>query len=208
MNKFLVEEEKITSEIDKASDIKFLINECIFAIDSVLNKKDTTEISTSPTLDTSTSKVNLSSNGKLPSFSIKTFYGDPLEFSSFWDSFGAAIQENDSLKNITKFNYLTSYLKGPGKAAISGILITESNYFEAVELLQKRFGNKQILITSNIDQLLSITPGNNINETKKSRQLLDKVESTVRNLKSLDIDTKQYGLVLVSIVMNKFPGTP
>ena len=48
----LVEEDKITSEIDKASDIKFLINECIFAIDSVLNKKDTTEISTSPTLDT------------------------------------------------------------------------------------------------------------------------------------------------------------
>ena len=98
---------------------------------------------------------------------------------------------------------MISYLKGPGKAAISDILITESNYFEAVELLQKRFGNKQILITSNIDQLLSISPVNNINEIKKSRQLLDKVESTVRNLKSLDIDTKQYGPVLISIVMNK-----
>ena len=101
----LVQEDKITSEIDKASDIKFLINECIFAIDSVLNEKDTTEISTRPILDTSTSNVNLSSNGKLLSFSIKTFYSNPLECSSFWDSFGAAIHENDSLKNITKFNY-------------------------------------------------------------------------------------------------------
>ena len=84
---------------------------------------------------------------------------------------------------------MISYLKGPGKAAISDILITESNYFEAVELLQKRFGNKQILITSNIDQLLSISPVNNINEIERSRQLLDKVESAVRNIKSLDIDT-------------------
>ena len=124
-----------------------------------------------------------------------------------WDSFRAAIHENDSLKNITKFNYLISYLKGPGKAAISDILITESNYFEAVELLQKRFGNKQILITSNIDQLLSISPVNNINEIERSRQLLDKVESAVRNIKSLDIDTEQYGPVLISIVINKPPET-
>ena len=48
---------------------------------------------------------------------------------------------------------------------------------------------------------------NNINEIKKSRQLLVKVESTVRNLKFLDVDTKQYGPVLISIVINKLPET-
>ena len=52
-----------------------------------------------------------------------------------------------------------------------------------------------------------MSPVNNINEIKKSRELLDKVESTVINLKSLDIDNKQYGLVLISIVMNKLPET-
>ena len=193
----LEKEDEIISEIDKANDIKFSINESIFAINSVLNKKDTTKVSASPNLDPSTSNVNLSLNAKLPSLSIKTFYDNPLEFSSFWDNFRATIHENNSLKYITKFNYSISYLNGPGKAAFSSILITESNYLEAVELLQKRFGNKQILITSNIDQLLSISPVNNINEIKKSRQLLDKVESTVINLKSLDIDNKQYGLVLI-----------
>ena len=146
----LKEEHEITREIYKAIDVKFSINECIFAINSVLNKNDTTKISTNPNLDPSPSNVNLS-NGKLPSLSIKTFYGTLLEFSSFWDSFRAAIHENDSLKNITKFKYLILHLKGPAKAAISGILITESNYLEAVELLQKRLGNKQILINSNID---------------------------------------------------------
>ena len=88
-----------------------------------------------------------------------------------------------------------------------GTLIAESNYLEAVEFLEKRFGNKQILITSNIDQLLSIFPVNNINEIKKSRELLDKVESTVRNLKFLDIDTKQYSPVLISLIINKLPET-
>ena len=110
-----------------------------------------------PKLDPSTSNLNWSSNGNLPSLSVKTFYGNPLEFSSSWGSFKAAIHENDSLRNIIKFNYLISYLKGPAKAAILGILITESNYLEAVELLQKSFGNKQILITSNKGQYLQST---------------------------------------------------
>ena len=138
----LEKEDKIISEIDKASDIKFSINESIFAVNSVLNKKDTTKVSASPNLDPSTSNVNLSLNAKLPSLSIKTFYDNPLEFSSFWDNFRATIHENNSLKYITKFNYSISYLNGPGKAAFSSILITESNYLEAAELLQKRFGNK------------------------------------------------------------------
>ena len=54
-------------------------------------------------------------------------------------------------------SYQISYLKGPAKAAMSGILITESNYLEAVEILQKRFGNKQILITSCFPHLQSTT---------------------------------------------------
>ena len=37
--------------------------------------------------------------------------------------------------------------------------------------------------------------------------MLSKVESTARNLKSLVIDTSQYGLVLISIVINQLPET-
>ena len=101
----LKEEDEVTCEIEKASDIKFSINECIFAIDSILNKKDTTKILTSPNLDPSTSNVNLSSNRKLTRLSTKTFYGNPLEFSTSRDSFGAAMHGNVSLKKITKFKY-------------------------------------------------------------------------------------------------------
>ena len=105
-----------------------------------------------------------SSNGKLPSLSLEPFNGNPQEISSFGDTFQVVVRKNDSLKKITKFNYLKSCLKGKVLSAISGISLNKANYQQAVELIQKQFGNKQILITSNIIQLLSILPVISISE--------------------------------------------
>ena len=90
-------------------------------------------------------------------------------------------------------------------AAIHGLSLTSENYTETIEIINNRFGNKQLLITSNIDQLLSIPAAHSINHVKKIREVYDKIETHVRNLKCLDIDTKQYGPVLVSITMSKLP---
>ena len=40
---------------------------------------------------------------------------------------------------------------------------------------------------------------------KKLRETFDKIESNVRNLETLNADPEQYGPVLVSIIMSKFP---
>ena len=82
------------------------------------------------------------SNGKLPNLSIKCFNGNPIEFQSFVDSFRVAIQENDSLKNITKFNYLRTFLQGAALASISCLSLASENYNQAIEILEKRYGNK------------------------------------------------------------------
>ena len=68
-----------------------------------------------------------------------------------------------------------------------------------------RFGNKQLLILTHIDKLLSITPVQNVNEIKKLREVYDLIEVHVHNLKMLDVNTKEYGPVLISIVMSKLP---
>ena len=88
------------------------------------------------------------------------------------------------MRNISKFNYLKSYLKGQALFAISGISLSEENYLEAIEIIEKRFGNKQILISWNIDQLLSISHVESLTDIKKIRHTYDKIESAVRNLKS------------------------
>ena len=83
--------------------------------------------------------------------------------------------------------------------------MSEENYSEAIEILEKRFGNKQILILLNIDQLLSISHVESLTDIKKIRHIYGKIESAVRNLKSLKVDIGQYGPVLISFVMNRLP---
>ena len=69
--------------------------------------------------------------------------------------------------------------------------------------MEKRYGNKQLLITSRTNQLLSIAPITSTSDIKKIRETYDKIETNVRNLCYLDIDTSQHGPVLISIVMSK-----
>ena len=207
----LKEKQGICNEIESSNDIRLNIQETVFQIDSKLKEISISEersSSNSPNpnvngfLENSFEGRN-NSNGKLPNRSVKCFNGNPTEFQSFFDSFRTVIHENDSLKNIMEFNYLRKFLRGPALASISGLSLTSENYNQAIEILEKRYGNKQFLITSHNDQLLSILPVTSTNDIKKIRETYDKIETNVRNLCSLDIDTSQYGPVLISIVMSK-----
>jgi len=57
---------------------------------------------------------------------------------SFWDSYKAAIHVNTDIAKIDKFNYLHSLLEGAAAHSIQGLILTDSNYDDAVELLQQR----------------------------------------------------------------------
>ena len=145
----LKEKQEICNEIERSSDIRLNIQETIFQIDSKLKETSISEERFSG--NSANSNVNdflenlfegrNNSNGKLPNLSIKCFNGNPIEFQSFFDSFQAAIHENNSLKNITKYNYLRTFLRGPTLTSISGLSLTSENYNQAIEILKKRYGN-------------------------------------------------------------------
>ena len=198
----LSEEGEIEIEVVRSSELRADMQELIAKIESKLKIVDVSDRSRSSSVTTATKVQNIT---RLPKLSLQSFSGNPLEFQSFWDSFNAAVHNNSRLEDITKFNYLKSFLKGQALAAIHGLSLTSENYTEAIEIIHNRFGNKQLLITSNIYQSLSIPAAHSINHVKKIREVYDKIETHVRNLKSLDIDTKQYGPVLVSITMSKLP---
>ena len=69
----------------------------------------------------------------------------------------------------------------------------------------QRYGNKQLLISTHIYQLLSRKPILNLHDVKKLGETFDKIESKVRNLKTLNVDPEQFGPVSVSIIMSKLP---
>ena len=49
---------------------------------------------------------------------------------------------SSELTDVNKFNYLKSLLHRSAKDAIAGLSLTAANYKEAVDVLQRRFGDK------------------------------------------------------------------
>eukprot|EP00731_Ephydatia_muelleri_P005900 Em0003g148a len=142
---------------------------------------------------------------RLPKLELKRFEGELTTWTSFWDSLEAAIHNNDQLSSIDKFNYLRTLLEGPAAAAVAGLSLTSSNYTEAVAVLKKRFGNKQLIISAHMDMLMNregVSSGRNL---KAIRELHNHVESHVRSLQSLGVPSSSFGAMLASVIMNKLP---
>ena len=65
---------------------------------------------------------------KLPKISLPHFSGDPVKWTSFWESYQSAIHGNDGLSDIDKFNYLRSLLDHTALDAIAGLTLSTTNY--------------------------------------------------------------------------------
>lgn len=112
---------------------------------------------------------------RLPKLIIDQFYGDVSMWQEFWSQYETAIHNNDSLCKQEKFTYLKTYLAGPAAEAVAG-LITDSNYDDAIALLKRRFGRKDLVVSA---QLLNLTPVNKSSDLNALRQLYDECESIV-----------------------------
>ena len=88
---------------------------------------------------------------------------------SFWDKF--TVHSNVKLNTTDKFNYLVSSLKNEPLDTIRGLTLSSENNTRAVDILNKIYGNKQILISSQMDNLV--------------QKLLNSLEMSIRNLTDL-----------------------
>ena len=148
---------------------------------------------------------SLGTQVKLPKLDLRKFDGDISKWSSFWDAFESSVHNNTKLAPIDKFNYLNSLLLKSASEAISGLSLTAANYDEAVAILKRRFGNKQLIINRHMETLLNINSVKSGFNIQALRQLYDLIESQVRSLKSLGVSSSSYGSLLSSVVMSKLP---
>ena len=142
---------------------------------------------------------------KLPKLSLPTFSGDPIAWTTFWESFSSAIHQNADLSDIEKFQYLQSLLQKSAADTIRGLPLTGVNYKEAVDLLQSRYSNKQVIVSSHMETLLQLPKVNTSEELKKLRLVFDKTESVIRSLQGIGITPEMYGTFLTPILMSKIP---
>jgi hypothetical protein len=104
-----------------------------------------------------------------------------------WSQYETAVHNNDSLCHKEKFTYLKTYLNGPAAKAVAGLMLTDTNYDDAIALLKCIFGRKNLVISAHMSKLLNLTPVRKSCDLNASRQLYDECEIQIRRLKSLGV---------------------
>ena len=125
---------------------------------------------------------------KLPRITLPHFNGNLMKWTPFWDSYESSVHNNRELSDIDKFNYLRSLLEHSAYEAIAGLTLSAANYREAVEILQKRFGNKRMIISKHLETLLNVEVVSSDHHLMDLRRLYDTTESHIQSLKSLGVE--------------------
>ena len=190
----LVGEEELEGEIAQADLFKERVLSTV-----ILNERASGRASQSNTVNSAAplttagmivSTQARGSRARLPKLTIKLFSGKLMEWTPVWDSFNSTIHTSPELSKVDKFNYLRSLVSNDALEAISWLTLTDANYDEAIEILQTRFGNKQLIVNKHMEQLLAIEGVISQHDTKGLRYLYDVVESNVRSLKSLGVSAE------------------
>ncbi|XP_064459297.1 uncharacterized protein LOC135369713 [Ornithodoros turicata] len=118
-------------------------------------------------------------------------------------------QEYDSCfgyqEEIEKFQYLRSLLVGRASAAIEGLQATEACYDDALELLKKRFGDRQQIEHEYLSRLRQLSHIRSSHDTGGLRKMYDQTQSSMRGLKSLGITAGSYAAMMNDILLNALP---
>ena len=197
-----LEPEEIENEIEKSTGVMEQLNIALFETEKCLKStKIENELNSSSLSATGGVKKGV----RLPKLELKKFSGDPKNWQSWWDAYSSAIHENEDLTKIDKMNYLRSLLQGGAIQAIQGLGLSAENYDDAIEILHSRFGKKLVVISSHMDALMKVSTIKSIQDTRGLRNLYDRVESHIRSLRAMGIDSTSYGCLLVPVIMSRLP---
>ena len=138
---------------------------------------------------------------KPPQIDIPPFGGDVLKWKEFWDMFEASVHNEPRYANIDKFICLKSKLTGDALEAVAGYQLSNENYRVVVDVLKKRFGNKQLVIDAYYHNLSHLPPATN--QVSSLRQCYDTIERNLRSLKAIgkDINHRHF----IALISEKLP---
>ena len=142
---------------------------------------------------------------KLPRLQLKSFDGDLTQWTPFWDSYQSAVHNNKEVSDIQKFTYLKSLLEKSAKEAVAGMTLSSANYKQAIEVLKRRFGNKDKIINCHMEALVAMEGVQRDNKVEPIRKLYDRIETHIRSLRALGVETETYGSLLCPILVKKLP---
>ncbi|XP_047994151.1 uncharacterized protein LOC125232500 isoform X3 [Leguminivora glycinivorella] len=196
--------ENLDTELAERDNNETHINNAIAAAQCILERSQAQKPSPE------TSVRTCSSNGchsehlgfKLPQIKISKFDGSYYKWMEFKDLYESLIHNNDHIKPIHKFHYLSSYLEGDAARVIANLEVSANNYTEAWKILCDRFSNKRQLITNHLNSLFNLEPIQRESD-KALRFLNDHVVKNLRALKTLGQPTEHWDTILVHLLTAK-----
>ena len=105
---------------------------------------------------------------------------------------------------MQKLAYLKSFLLRPATKSIQGYTLTEDYYSLVVEFLKKRLGKKRLIIQAHMDAIIDLLKFDTM-ENNEVRSFLDTLESILRSVVPLGVQTELLAPLLIPLLMRKMP---
>ena len=93
-----------------------------------------------------------------------------------------------------------SLLRGDARNTLNGLPVTSVNFAEAKEILQRRFGNQELIIFVHIQALLSLQVAT---KQEELAHFYEKLVANLRALSALNISSDNYGVILTPTFISR-----
>ena len=117
----------------------------------------------------------LASNLNLPAIHLEIFYGLPSEFPMFKQRFEKRILSRSDFDDGEKMLRLLQFLDGEAKEAVKSFEAVQGGVYEAMKVLEKRYGRK-CLVVSSIVECLTKGPSLPNRDSVALRKFADKTQ--------------------------------
>ncbi|KAF7639083.1 Integrase catalytic domain-containing protein [Meloidogyne graminicola] len=136
----------------------------------------------------------------LPRTRLAEFYGDPLVWPEFWQSFSRTVDNLDIDPGL-KAHYLIQSLRGKAKRAVMGYRPIAEHYQPLKDALKRQFGNEKAIRDTLHAELISLPMANE--SVYSLRSYLEEVERICRSLMAMG-RVEDESIVMMAI-KNKLP---
>ncbi|CAG7786387.1 unnamed protein product, partial [Allacma fusca] len=137
-----------------------------------------------------------------PALELPKFSGERDEWSSFYAIFKSAIEDDTSLTDAERLQYLVRCLSGPPKDSVKNFPIIDASFVPAMKLLKTNYSNKRLIVHDNLEKILSL-PQMSSESAPALQKMLDQTYQGLSVLKNEGQPTDQWGTIVTHILIKK-----
>lgn len=135
---------------------------------------------------------------------VGQFTGEPQLWPAFRDLFILEVHNRDNLEPVTKLTFLKNACIGKAQSALGLWSHTNESYDGAWALMQKRYDDSY-KITQGLVNMLFALPAATAETHDGLSQLVDTIQSVLRQLINARIDVASWDVWLRALVINRLP---